>query len=72
MDMDEQRCLCYGVYFSTVCVINYALLCILQETQLQHEVTMKNDLLQKFLRDQELDEYHQWSHRSDEDSRRYL
>ena len=41
-----------------------------QETQLQHEVSMKNELLQKFLRDQELEEYYQLSHRSDEDSRR--
>ena len=31
---------------------------------------MKNELLQKFLRDQELEEYYQLSHRSDEDSRR--
>lgn len=41
-----------------------------QETQLQHEVTMKNDLLQKFLKDQELDEHYQLTNRSDEESRR--
>ena len=33
---------------------------------------MKNALLQKFLKDQELDEYYQLSHRSDEESRRYI
>ena len=32
---------------------------------------MKNALLQKFLKDQELDEYYQLTHRSDEESRRY-
>ncbi|PFX22213.1 Trafficking kinesin-binding protein 1 [Stylophora pistillata] len=40
-----------------------------QETQLQHEVSMKNELLQKFIKDQEMDEFYQLSHRSDEDSR---
>ena len=44
----------------------------LQETQLQHEVSMKNELLQKFLQDQELEGYYQLSHRSDEDSRRWV
>ena len=31
---------------------------------------MKNDLLQKFLKDQELDEFYQLTNRSDEESRR--
>lgn len=32
---------------------------------------MKNALLQKFLKDQELEDYYQLTHRSDEESRRY-
>lgn len=43
--------------------------CDEKETQLQHEVTMKNALLQKFLKDQELEDYYQLTHRSDEESR---
>ena len=43
-----------------------------QETQLQHEVSMKTELLQKFIKDQEMDEFYQLSHRSDEDSRRWV
>ncbi|XP_078345699.1 uncharacterized protein LOC144631169 isoform X2 [Oculina patagonica] len=48
---------------------NFVAECDEKETQLQHEVSMKNELLQKFIKDQELDEYYQLSHRSDEDSR---
>lgn len=33
---------------------------------------MKNELLQKFIKDQELEEYYQLSHRSDDDSRRLV
>lgn len=43
--------------------------CDEKETQLQHEVSMKTELLQKFIKDQEMDEFYQLSHRSDEDSR---
>lgn len=45
---------------------------LIQETQLQHEVSMKTELLQKFIKDQEMDEFYQLSHRSDEDSRRWV
>ena len=33
---------------------------------------MKTELLQKFIKDQEMDEFYQLSHRSDEDSRRWV
>lgn len=48
---------------------NFVAECDEKETQLQHEVTMKNDLLQKFLKDQELDEFYQLTNRLDEESR---
>ena len=51
---------------------NLEFLWFFQETQLQHEVTMKNALLEKFLKDQEFDEDYQLTNRSDEESRRYI
>lgn len=48
---------------------NFVAECDEKETQLQHEVSMKNELLQKFLKDQEFEELYRLSHRSDEDSR---
>lgn len=48
---------------------NFVAECDEKETQLQHEVTMKNALLEKFLKDQEFDEDYQLTNRSDEESR---
>ena len=44
------------------------ILILVQETQLQHEVTMKNELLHKFMKDRELEDLYSAPQRTDEDS----